>query len=145
MKSDNFIIVVTFAITLLVSACANKQQLVMAPDTGPGDQLKPEYMIGDWCTNRDLTSQANKDSGHSALSNLSPQYWRFIDGGGWQNAKSGWLYRDHGKWQLEGLNTMILERQELDPRRYQANFKNEGKDLYLLDEEGKFIILSRCN
>ena len=137
MESNNFFIVVTFAITLLVSACANKQQLVMAPDTGPGDQLKPEYMVGDWCTNRELTSQANKNAGHSALSNLSPQYWRFIDGGDWQNADSGWLYLDYGKWQLDGLNTMILERQEVKPRRYQANFKNEGKDLYLLDDEDK--------
>ena len=145
MESNNFFIVVTFAITLLVSACANKQQLVMAPDTGPGDQLKPEYMVGDWCTNRELTSQANKNAGHSALSNLSPQYWRFIDGGDWQNADSGWLYLDYGNWQLEGLNTMILERQEVKPRRYQANFKNEGKDLYLLDEEDKFLILSRCD
>ena len=145
MKSNDIIAVVMLAITLLVSACANKQQLVMAPDTGPGEQLKPEYMIGDWCTNRDLTSQANKDAGHSALSNLSPQFWRFSDGGGWQNAESGWLFRDYGKWQLEGLNTMILERREVDPRRYQANFKNEGKDLYLLDEDDKFLILSRCN
>jgi hypothetical protein len=101
-------------------------------------------MIGDWCTNRDLTSQANKDAGHSALSNLSPQFWGFSDGGSWQNAESGWLYRDYGKWQLEGLNTMILDRQGVDARRYQANFKNEGKDLYLLDDEDKFLILSRC-
>ena len=136
---------VTLAITLLVSGCANQQQLVMAPDTGPGDQLKPEYMIGDWCTNRDLTSQANIDAGHSALSNLSPHYWRFSDDGVWQNAESGWLYRDYGNWQLEGLNTMILRRQEIDPRRYQANFKNAGKDLYLLDDEDRFLILSRCD
>ena len=136
---------VTLAITLLVSGCANKQQLVMAPDTRPGDQLKPEYMIGDWCTNRDLTSQANIDAGHSALSNLSPHYWRFSDDGVWQNAESGWLYRDYGNWQLEGLNTMILRRQEIDPRRYQANFKNAGKDLYLLDDEDRFLILSRCD
>ena len=135
---------VALAVTLLISACANKQELVMAPDTRPGDQLKAEYMIGDWCTNRDLTSQANKDAGHSALSNLSPQFWRFNDGGSWQNAESGWLYRDFGKWQLEGLNTMILARPEADSRRYRANFKNGGKDLYLLDDEDKFLVLSRC-
>ena len=143
MKINHIIAIV--ALALLVSACANKQQLVMAPDTGPNDQLKPEYMIGDWCTNRELTSQANIAAGHSALANLSPNNWRFIVGGGWQNAESGWLYRDYGKWQLEGLNTMILARPEVDPRRYQANFKNEGKDLYLLDDEDKFLILSRCD
>lgn len=116
----------------------------MAPDTGPGDRLKAEYMIGKWCTNRDLTSQSNKDAGHSALSNLSPQFWRFSEGGVWQNAESGWLYSDYGKWRLEDLNTLVLARTEADPRRYQANFKNEGKDLYLADDEDRFLVLSRC-
>ena len=143
MKINHIIAIV--ALALLVSACANRQALVMAPDTGPGDQLRPEYVIGDWCTNRDLTSQANKDAGHSALSNLSPHYWRFSNGGSWQNAESGWLYSDYGEWQLEDLNTLILARTEADPRRYRANFKNEGKDLYLEDDEDKFLVLSRCD
>ncbi len=143
MNNNNIRVLACLALALLVSACAS-QNLVLAPDTMSGDQLKPEYMVGKWCTNRDLTSQTNKDAGQSALSNLSQEFWRFNEGGKWENAESGWIYTNYGKWQLEGLNTMVLERLKGKPKSYQANFKNEGADFYLEDEDGKFLVLSRC-
>ena len=131
----------TFA--LLVSACAG-ENLVLAPDTQPGDQLKAEYMVGNWCTNRELTGKTNKDAGHSALANISPLFWNFKLGGDWQVSVSGWLYENHGQWRLEGLNTMVLEKPKTKPRSYQANFINDGADLQLEDEDGKFLVLSAC-
>ncbi len=117
----------------------------MAPDTMPGDQLKPEYMIGKWCTNRDLTAQTNKDAGLSAISNLSQQYWNFKETGTWQISDSGWMYLDYGTWQLEGLNTLDTNKPPADSVRYQANFKNEGQNLYLEDKDKKFLVLTRCD
>lgn len=117
----------------------------MAPDTGPGDELKREYMIGEWCTNRELTSKTNKDAGLSALSNLSQQFWNFRESGSWQDSESGWMYSNYGKWQLEQPNTLILEKRGGEPVRYLATFKNEGTNLYLETEEKSFFVLSRCN
>lgn len=144
MKQRHTHIVVYLALALVFAGCAG-QQLVMAPDTAPGAQIKPAYVVGDWCTNRDLTSEANKDAGNSALSNLSQQFWRFREDGIWQNSESGWLYRDFGKWQLQGLNTIVLSGSKGEPVSYQANFGNAGKDLHLKDGDDKFLVLSRCD
>jgi len=129
----------TFA--LLLSACATKK-LLEAPDTLPGDQLKPEYMVGNWCTNRELTGQTNKDAGHSALTNISSKFWNFNQDRTWQISISGSIYEGHGKWQFKELNTMVLEPAQGKLMNYQASFKDS--DLYLKDEEGKFLVLSEC-
>jgi len=117
----------------------------MAPDTMPGEQLKPEYMTGKWCTNRDLTAQANQDAGLSALANISRQYWNLRETGTWQISETGWMYSNYGTWQLEGLNSLLINKPPADPFRYQANFKNEGQDLYLQDKDKKFLVLTRCD
>ena len=141
-KTNSFaLIYLTFA--LLVSACASKN-LVQAPDTQPGDQLKVEYLVCSWCTNRELTGLANQEAGHSRITNISPLFWKFNLEGKWQVSASGWLYEPHGKWQLKGLNTIVLEKSKGKSRTYQANFKNEGADLYLEDEDSKFLVLSEC-
>ena len=127
--------------TLLLTACAG-QKILEAPDTLPGDQLKEEYMVGNWCTDRELTSTINRDAGHSALSNISPLFWSFKQGGTWQVSVSGWLYENHGKWRIKGLDKMVLERSKGEPRNFQASFKDLS--LYLKDEEGKFLVLSAC-
>ena len=143
MNKNNSLALVYLSFALLVSACATKN-LVEVPDTQPGDQLKAEYMVGDWCTNRELTGMTNKDAGHSALTNISPLYWRFEQGGDWQVSTTGWMYEDHGSWQLKGLNTMVLDKPKGKPSDYQAKFEDDGVNLYLEDEEGKFLVLSGC-
>ncbi len=117
----------------------------MAPDTMPGEQLKREYMIGKWCTNRDLTSQTNIDAGLSALSNISQQYWSFRETGTWKISASGWMYSNYGTWKLEGLNTLVIDNSSADALRYQADFKNAGQDLYLEDKDNKFLVMTRCD
>ena len=129
----------TFA--LLISACAG-QKILEAPDTLPGDQLKEEYMVGKWCTDRELTGKTNRDAGHSGLANISPLFWSFKQGGTWQVSVSGWLYENHGKWSIKGLDTMVLERSKGQPRNFQASFKDSS--LYLKDDEEKFLVLSEC-
>jgi hypothetical protein len=129
----------TFA--LLLSACATKK-LLEAPDTLPGEQLKADYMVGNWCTDRELTGQTNRDAGHSALANISPLFWNFNQDGTWQISVSGSLYENHGQWRLKGLDTMVLERSEGKPRNFQASFKDSS--LYLKDDEEKFLVLSEC-
>lgn len=129
----------TFA--LLLSACAGKK-LLDAPDTLPGEQLKPEYMVGNWCTNRELTGETNRDAGHSVLSNIRPLFWSFKQDGSWQVSVSGWLYENHGKWRIKGLDKMVLERSKGEPRNFQASFRDSS--LYLKDEEEKFLVLSAC-
>jgi hypothetical protein len=143
MNKNNSLAFVYLSFALLVSACAAKN-LVEVPDTQPGDQLKAEYMVGDWCTNRELTGTTNRDAGHSALTNISPVYWRFEQGGDWQVSTTGWMYEDHGSWQLKGLNTLVLDKPKGKPSDYQANFKDDGADLYLEDDEAKFLVLSVC-
>ena len=134
---------VYLTVALLVSACAAKN-LVEAPDTQPGDQLKAEYMVGTWCTNRELTGKTNRDAGHSALSNISPLFWEFKQGGKWQVSASGWLYENHGEWKLKGLNTLLLKKSKGKPLSYKANFKNAGADLFLEDKDEKYLVLSLC-
>ena len=137
------------SIALLVSACASSKPM-QAPDTQPGDQLKAEYMVGSWCTNRELTAKANQEVGHSALTNVKPLFWNFKQDGTWQISDSGWLFESHGSWKLNGLNTFVLKASKGKTRNFEANFKNEGADLYLqeeAEEEGetrKFLVLSGC-
>ena len=131
-------------LAMLLSACSSNN-LVMAPDTQTGEQLKPEYMVGKWCTNRELTAQSNKDAGFSALTNLAQHYWLFNKKGEWQDSVSGWLYAKIGKWRLEGLDSLILERSGATAVPRQATFKNDGQDLYLVEEDGEFLVLSRCD
>ena len=144
MNRKNSLALVYLTIALLVSACAGNTNLMKAPDTQPGDQLKAEYLVGNWCTNRDLTAKTNRDAGHSSLTNVSPLFWKFKADGKWQVSASGWLYESHGEWKLKGLNTLFLEKSKGKPLSYQANFQNAGADLFLEDEEKKFLILSIC-
>jgi len=141
MNKNNYFTLAGLMFTLLLSACAG-QKILMAPDTLPGDQLKEEYMVGNWCTDRELTSTINRDAGHSALSNISPLFWSFKQGGTWQVSVSGWLYENHGTWRIKGLDTMVLEQSKAKPRNFQASFKDSS--LYLKDEEEKFLVLSEC-
>ena len=141
MNKKNCLAFAYLTFALLLSACATKK-LLEAPDTLPGEQLKADYMVGNWCTDRDLTWQTNKDAGHSALTNISKVFWNFKQDGTWQASVSGSIYETYGKWQLKGLNTMVLERLKNNPRDYQASF--EKGDLYLEDDEGKFLVLSEC-
>ena len=143
MNRKNSLTLVYLTVALLVSACAG-EKLVQAPDTQPGDQLKAEYMVGNWCTNRELTAKTNMDAGHSALTNVSPLFWKFKADGKWQVSQSGWVFESHGEWKLKGLNTFVLKKSKGKPLSYQANFQNAGTDLFLEDEEGKFLILSGC-
>ena len=149
MNKTNSLALIYLTFALLITACASKK-IAQAPDTQPGDQLKAEYLVGSWCTNRDLTGEANKNAGHSRITNISPLFWEFNQEGKWQVSASGWLYEHHGKWQLKGLNTIVLEKSKGKPKSYQANFKNDGADLYLQaeaeeeGEAGKFLVLSGC-
>ena len=144
MNRINSLAFVYLTIALLVSACAGTTNRPKAPETQPGDQLKAEYLVANWCTNRDLTAKTNRDAGHSSLSNISPLFWKFKENGKWQISTSGWIYESHGEWKLEGLNTLLLEKSKGKPLIYKANFKNAGADLFLEDEDEKFLVLSLC-
>jgi hypothetical protein len=143
MKKSTRSAFVCLIFALLVSACATKS-MVEVPDTQPGDRLKPEYMVGNWCTNRELTGETNREAGHSQLTNISPRFWNFKQGGDWQVSASGWMYESHGSWKLGGRNMMVLKSEKGALERYQANFKNGGVDLFLEDDDGKFLVLSGC-
>ena len=143
MNQSNRTIFSCLVLAFLVSSCASRP-MVEVPDTQPGDQLKPIYMVGNWCTNRELTGDANREAGHSQLTNVSPRRWNFKEGGQWQVSDTGWLYENHGHWKLEGKNTLSLKGEKGDPKKWEANFKNSGSELHLEDEEGKFLILSGC-
>jgi len=136
--------VLCLTLSLLVSACAT-DNLLMAPDTLPGQQLKPEYFVGKWCNNRDLTSEANASAGHSAIANLGAVFWRFREAGKWDTSPSGWMYTHFGEWQLEGLNTLIVDWTKGEPVSYQAEFKDSGVNLYLKGEDKKLLVMSRCD
>ena len=144
MKTKIFAAVFYLSLLSLISACASNEAVVMAPDTQPGDQLKREYLVGEWCTNRELTSTANSEAGFSALLNISQEFWKFTDDERWQSAESGWIFKTLGQWQLEGRDTVILKREQGEAVGYQARFKNSGVDLYLKDDKGQFLVLSRC-
>ena len=144
MKTKIFAAVFYLSLLSLISACASNEAVVMAPDTQAGDQLKREYLVGEWCTNRELTSTANSEAGFSALLNISQEFWEFRESGSWHNSNTGWMFASYGKWQLKGRDRLILDRLQGDPVSYQARFENSGVDLYLKDDKDQFLVLSRC-
>ena len=132
---------VTF--TLLLSACATSK-LMQAPDTARGDKLKPEYMVGGWCTDWDMTKAKNEEAGQGLPSKLEALSWRFKEDGSWQVNSFGWLYESAGKWYLkpEERQTLVVQRENGKPVDYQASFKDG--DMYLERKDGKFLVLSDC-
>jgi hypothetical protein len=120
MKSKIITAIVCLSLLSLISACASNEA-VIAPEIQTGDPLKHEYLVGKWCTNRELTSVANSDAGFSALLNVSKEFWKFTDDNKWQSAEQG------------------------NAVSYHARFENSGVDLYLKDDKGQFLILSRCD
>jgi hypothetical protein len=131
---------------LMLGACSSTpKEAVSVPNTQPGDQLQAEYMVGQWCTNREETSQRNKDANFSALTNLSQQYWRLDDEGEWGMAGSGWYFKRHGSWRLEGRDSLLLARDGGEVKRYRAQFINDGSDLVLQSESGDFLVMERCD
>jgi len=137
-------LIVYSMLLLLVSGCAT-DEVMLAPDTRTGDQLDPGYLVGQWCNNRELTSNANSEAGHSAVLNLGIKFWNFKANGNWQDSGSGWMYSNFGEWQLQGRDTVILDPIRGNPTSYQASFTNSGVDLYLKDKAGQFLVLSRCD
>lgn len=129
-------------IALLLSACASGPT-VMAPDTQPGEQILDDYLIGEWCTNREQTATSNQEAGFSGLLNVRPVFWRFGAEKEWETSTSGFLYEPYGSWRVEGLNGLLLGRKSMEPILYQASFK--GGDLYLTDDKGQFTVLKRCD
>ena len=132
-------------ITFTLAACASAP-VVLVPDTQPGDQIKDEYMVGKWCTNREETARSNQEAGHSGLLNVNPVFWRFQAEGDWETSTSGFMYQAYGTWQLIGLDELQLARKSMEPRSYRVSFKDngEGPDLYLTDKKGQFTVLSHC-
>jgi len=133
------------AIFLLGACSSAPKDAVVVPNTQPGDQLQAEYMVGQWCTNREETSQRNKDANFSALTNLSQQYWRLDDDGEWGMAGSGWYFNRHGSWRLEERDSLLLTRDGGDTVRYRAQFINDGGDMVLQAEDGDFLVMQRCD
>ena len=127
---------------LLLSACASVPT-VMAPDTQPGEQILDEYLLGEWCTNREQTATSNQEAGFSGLLNVRPVFWRFGAEKQWDISTSGFLYEPYGSWQVDGLNKLLLGKKSMDPMQYQASFKDG--DLYLTDDKGQFTVLKRCD
>ncbi len=132
---------------VILTACASGAPAIIVPETKPGDQLLDEYMIGEWCTNREETANSNQAAGFSGLLNVSPVFWRFAAEGQWDGSTSGFMYNPIGNWQIVDLNTLQLSRKGVEPRSYEANFKSgeTGADLYLTDDKGQFTVLSRCD
>lgn len=144
MNNKIIAVVVYSALSLLIAGCAT-DEVMLAPDTRAGDQLESGYLVGKWCTNRELTSKANSEAGHSAVLNLSARFWNFKESGNWQESGSGWMYSNFGEWQLQGRDTIILDPTRGNPTSYQASFTNSGVDLYLKDQDNQFLVLSRCD
>ncbi len=76
--------IVYSTLLLLISACAT-DEVRLAPNTQAGDQLESGYLVGKWCTNRELTSTTNSQAGHSAVLNLGQKFWNFKEDGNWQD------------------------------------------------------------
>ena len=142
LASARLLLVATMAVFL--SACGSKNDTVV-PDTMPGDQLLDAYLYGEWCTNREETSNANRSIGLSALINVSPVFWNFAEDGTWSTSNSGFLFERHGTWKLDGLNTLLLAKDGMAPNSFQAQFKNNGADLYLIDEKEQFLVVAHCD
>ena len=130
----------------MLAACASSPT-VPVPDTKPGDQLKYEYLVGKWCTNREQTAVSNQAAGFSGLLNVRPVFWRFGKTGEWDTSTSGFLFENWGSWKLDGLDMLLLARKGVEPDPYQIYFKkgDDGTDLYLVDDKGQFTVLARCD
>jgi hypothetical protein len=131
-------------LALTLGACSTKNSIVV-PDTQAGDQLLDAYLVGDWCTNRQETSVANRAAGHSSLVNVSPVFWHFAEDGDWDISTSGFLFDYYGSWQLEGRDTLLLAKEGTTPKKYQAQFRNNGADLYLKDDKDQFLVIAHCD
>ena len=130
---------------LLLNACSTAEGPRLVPDTQPGDQLKPEFIVGEWCTNREETSSANLELGHSALTNVSKVFWRFDEDGEWKSSTSGFIYEGNGRWRLDGKDTLVLLGDGATPEEFRTQFKNDGADMFLMDEEDQALVLSACD
>ena len=137
--------VIGFLILAAVQSACSTHNTVIVPDTEPGDQLKSEYMVGDWCTNRQETADQNKAAGFSPLTNITKVFWRFSEDGEWRASSSGFIFEGQGNWSLEGLDTLNLARYDLQPKSYQAQFRNGGTDLFLIDEKEHYLVLTLCD
>ena len=67
--------------------------------------------------------------------------------GEWDISTSGFLFENWGSWKIDGLDSLLLAKKEVAPKPYRIHFKNDegGIDLYLIDDEGQFTVLSRCD
>ena len=133
-------------IAITLGACASGPSITV-PDTQPGDQIQREYLIGEWCTNREETATSNQEAGFSGIINVSPVFWRFGAEGEWEDSDSGFLYEPYGGWKLDGLDQLLLNKKNVEPKTYTIHFKNngEGADLYMIDIKDQFTVLSRCD
>ena len=126
----------------LLTACASGPPIIV-PDTQPSDQILDDYLIGEWCTNREETANSNQQAGFSGILNISPVFWRLGSKGQWDISASGFLYEPYGSWQIDGLNKLLLGKKSMQGKLYNVQFKDG--DLYLTDDKGQFTVLSRCD
>ena len=133
-------------IAMALGACASGPSVIV-PDTKPGEQVLHEYVIGEWCTNREETATSNQEAGFSGILNVRPVFWRFEAEGEWESSTSGFLFEPHGRWELEGLDQLLLSKKNQPPNTYTIHFTNngDGADLYMIDEKDQFTVLSRCD
>ena len=133
-------------IAITLGACASGPSVIV-PDTKPGEQVLHEYVIGEWCTNREETATSNQEAGFSGILNVRPVFWRFEAEGEWESSTSGFLFEPHGRWQLEGLDQLLLSKKNQPPNTYTIHFTNngDGADLYMIDDKDQFTVLSRCD
>jgi hypothetical protein len=132
----------------MLTACAGAPTVaVMVPETGPGDQIQNEYLVGKWCTNRGQTATSNQAAGFSGLLNVRPVFWRFDTQGKWDVSTSGFLFENWGSWEIDGLDKLLLARKGVARDPYQVYFKkdDDGTNLYLVDDKGQFTVLARCD
>ena len=133
---------IALPLLLALASCASDQPKIVAPDTQPGDQILNEYLVNDWCTNREETATANQEAGHSGLLNVRPIYWRLSNEGEWEISDSGFIFTPHGSWKLMGKNQLQLVPEGQSPITYDARF--EDANLYLTDTENQFLVLKSC-
>jgi hypothetical protein len=143
MNNKTSLTLLCLTFTLLLSACATSK-LMQAPDTARGDKLKPEYMVGGWCTDWELTTAKNEEAGQGLPTKLNDLNWSFKEGGSWQVNSFGWVYENAGKWHLKAgeRQTLVIQRENEKAVEFQANFKDG--DMYLERNDGKFVVLSDC-
>ena len=133
-------------IAITLAACASGPS-VTVPDTRPGDQIQHEYLVGEWCTNREETAASNQEAGFSGIINVRPVFWRFESEGEWEASDSGFLFEPYGNWKLDGLDQLLLSKKNVEPKTYTIHFRNngEGADLYMIDIKDQYTVLSRCD